>query len=296
MYQAGHWWGCYWVVRTFWFYQGERVRDVADSIGLLETLPEVQQKRHRLIQSTSIEILLHDTTRHNTTRHGTALHYTTLHYTTLHYTTLHYTTLHYTTLHYTTLQCHATERNATQHNATQYNTKNCNHTNTKELHSSPRAVMRYMTGSCCIVFYSILKAVSCHCRKYPSARVIQLSLSFAVLVHTTPCCPTMSPLQRRYGLPADLTPFIFHSVLLIVHLLSFIRAMCPVHFHFLLVSFWTMSVTLVLCQILVLRILSFSLTLIISLSMVHWLVSSFFTNTLVRDHVWHPYVIAGKTH
>ena len=30
--------------------------------------------------------------------------------------------------------------------------------------------------------------------------------------------------------------------------------------------------------------------------MAHWFVSSFFTNAFVRDHVWHPYVIAFKKH
>ena len=50
-----------------------------------------------------------------------------------------------------------------------------------------------------------------------------------------------------------------------------------------------MSITLVLCLMVVLRILSFSLTLSILLSIAHWLVSSFFTNAFVRDHVWHPY-------
>ena len=40
---------------------------------------------------------------------------------------------------------------------------------------------------------------------------------------------------------------------------------------------------------------SFSLTLSNFLSIACWLVSSFFTNAFVRDHVWHPYVIAGKT-
>ena len=53
-------------------------------------------------------------------------------------------------------------------------------------------------------------------------------------------------IQRRFGLPTDLTPFICHSVLLIVHLLSFIWAMCPAHFRFVLVMYWTTSVTLVL--------------------------------------------------
>ena len=49
----------------------------------------------------------------------------------------------------------------------------------------------------------------------PSTRVLQLSsLSFAILVHTAPCCPTMSSLQRRFGLPTDLTPCHCRSVLL----------------------------------------------------------------------------------
>ena len=106
----------------------------------------------------------------------------------------------------------------------------------------------------------------------------------------------MSSLQWRFGLPTDLTPSVCHSVLLIVNWLSFIRAMCSAHFHFVLVTYWTMYVTLVLCLMVVLRILSFSLTLSILLSIARWLVSSFFTNAFVRDHVWHPYVIAGKTH
>ena len=48
------------------------------------------------------------------------------------------------------------------------------------------------------------------------------------------------------------------------------------------------------CLLMVLRILSLILTLSILLSIGRWLVSSFFTNAFVRDHVWHPYV--GKTH
>ena len=76
----------------------------------------------------------------------------------------------------------------------------------------------------------------------------------------------MSSLQRRFGLPTDLTPSVCHSVLLIVHLLSFIRAMCPAHFHFVLVTYWTKPVTLVLCLMMVLRILSLSLALRMFLS------------------------------
>ena len=97
----------------------------------------------------------------------------------------------------------------------------------------------------------------------------------------------MSSLQRCTGLPTDLTPFICHSVLLIVHLLSFIRAMCPVHFHFVLVTYWTMSVILVLCLMIGLWILSFRLTSSIFLSIAWWLVSSFFTNAFVRDYGIH---------
>ena len=95
----------------------------------------------------------------------------------------------------------------------------------------------------------------------------------------------MSSLQRRFGLSTDLTPSVCHSVLLIVHLLSAIRTICPAHFHFVLVTYWTMSVTLVLCLMVVLRILSLSLTLSILLSIARWCVSSFSTNAFVTDHV-----------
>ena len=97
--------------------------------------------------------------------------------------------------------------------------------------------------------------------------------------------------QRDNGIQWTLTPFICHPVLLIVHLLSFILAMCPAHFHFALVTYWTVSVTLVLHLIMVLRTLSFSLTLSIFLSMDCWLVSSFFTNDFVRGHVSHPLLV-----
>ena len=43
----------------------------------------------------------------------------------------------------------------------------------------------------------------------------------------------MSSLQRRFGLPTDLTP----SVLLIVHVLSFIQAMCPAHLIIIMILF-----------------------------------------------------------
>ena len=85
-----------------------------------------------------------------------------------------------------------------------------------------------------ILFYSRLCPSTAGC-----AIVLHLSLSFAVLVHTAPCCQAMQSLQRRFGLPTDLTSFVCHSMLLIVHLLSFIRAMCPAHFHFVLVDVWT---------------------------------------------------------
>ena len=148
-----------------------------------------------------------------------------------------------------------------------------------------------------------------HCRKQPSSRVLQLSLSFALLVHTTPCCPTMSSLQRRFGLPTDLTPFICHSCAsnspsvifhlghvshnvilfnnilvfqLILHPLSAmplcasnspsiifylgdVSSPFPFHIAYVLDCVY-MYVTLVLCLMMVLQNLSFSLILIISFS------------------------------
>ena len=71
--------------------------------------------------------------------------------------------------------------------------------------------------------------MSFHCRKWPSASPPTFSVLSNTLAHTAPFCPTMLSLQR-FGLPTDLTSFICHSVLLIVHLLSFIWAMCPAHF------------------------------------------------------------------
>ena len=116
------------------------------------------------------------------------------------------------------------------------------------------------TACYCILFYSILGCV------VPLQELALRQSLPSILVHTAPCCPTMSSLQRRFGLPTDLTPSVCHSVLLIVHLFSFIRAMSPALFHCVLVTYWTMSVTLVLCLMVVLRILSFSLTLSILLS------------------------------
>ena len=73
--------------------------------------------------------------------------------------------------------------------------------------------------------------MSFHCRRQPSVGVLQLSLSFAVLDYVAPCYPTMSSLRLRFCLPADLKPFgICKSVLLILHLLSFIRATVSIQF------------------------------------------------------------------
>ena len=108
----------------------------------------------------------------------------------------------------------------------------------------------------------------------------------------------MSSLQWHFGLPTDLMPFICNSVILavIVHLLSFIWAMCTSHFHFTMATCWTMSVTLVPCLMMALQILSFSLALSFFLSMARSLVLSFFTHAFVGDYVWHPCAIAGKTY
>ena len=62
--------------------------------------------------------------------------------------------------------------------------------------------------------------------------------TFSVLCYSCPYCSMLphnviSP--TMFGLPTNLTPFICHSVLLIIHLLSSIQAMCPAHFSFTLV-------------------------------------------------------------
>ena len=83
-------------------------------------------------------------------------------------------------------------------------------------------------------------------------------LSFAVLDHVAPCLLTSSSLQSHFCLLIDdKPPVICHSVLLIIHPSSFIQAMCPAHFRFLLLTCSTMSVALVLCQMMVFLILSF---------------------------------------
>ena len=121
-----------------------------------------------------------------------------------------------------------------------------------------------------------------------------MSLSFAVLVHGVPCCTTMS--SFCFDLPADLLPIIYHSVPLMVHLLSFIRATCLAYFHFEVVTSSAISDILVFCLMMVFCILSFSFTFSIVLSLANYLDSSFSATTLVRNHVWHPYTIVSKTH
>ena len=88
--------------------------------------------------------------------------------------------------------------------------------------------------------------------------------------------PQSSSLQRRFGLPVDLMQFKCHFVFLMDHLLSFVRAMCPAHFHFALVTYWTMSVSLVRCPMMALWTLYFSLIFSIFLSLALLLVSSSF--------------------
>ena len=63
--------------------------------------------------------------------------------------------------------------------------------------------------------------------------------------------------QWHCSLPSDLTLFICYSVLLMVHRLSSMTVMSPIHSHFTLVMYSTMSVTLALCLMMVLQILSF---------------------------------------
>ena len=127
-----------------------------------------------------------------------------------------------------------------------------------------------------ILIFSILGCVL----PLQEAELSQRPPIFSVLCYPCPC--------RSLLLHKVISPTTFWSS---DSLLSFIQAMCPAHFYFVLVTYWTMPVTLLLCLMVVLGILSFSLTLSIFLSMVRWLISRFFTNAFVRDHVWRSYVI-----
>ena len=154
--------------------------------------------------------------------------------------------------------------------------------------------INYHSPFCSILFCFVL---SCDL-PLEEAAFRQSPPAFSALYCPCPYCsllPQMSSFQR-FGLPTDLTPFICYSVLIMIHQLSFIRAMRAAHFHLELVTYSTMSVTPFLCLLMLSRIKSFSLTFSIFVSIARWSVSSFFTNALVRDHIWHPCVIASKTH
>ena len=95
----------------------------------------------------------------------------------------------------------------------------------------------YSVLLCSVLFYSILGCTfSLHetdLRRSPP--------TFPVL-----CCPCpyCSLFTRSVVSPTDLIPFICHSVLFMIHLLSFIRVICPAHFHFALVMYSAMSLSL----------------------------------------------------
>ena len=88
-----------------------------------------------------------------------------------------------------------------------------------------------------VLFYSILGCTfSLHetdLRRSPP--------TFPVLCYPCPYCSLFS---RNVVSPTDLIPFICDSVLFMIHLLSFIRVICPAHFHFALVMYSAMSLSL----------------------------------------------------
>ena len=90
--------------------------------------------------------------------------------------------------------------------------------------------------------------------------------SFSVLCYP---CPYRSLLPHNVISPTTFWSSNFH-------LLSFIPSIIfrPVLFHFVLVTYWTMSVALFFCLMMALRILSLSLPLSIFIPNARWLVSS----------------------
>ena len=84
---------------------------------------------------------------------------------------------------------------------------------------------------CSILVYSILVQSSL-LKAVLSVRVLQPSLSFAVLVHTVPCCcPAMPSLQRRFSSNRS-DALCLPPVLVLVCVLLFVGAMCPAHVPF----------------------------------------------------------------
>ena len=91
------------------------------------------------------------------------------------------------------------------------------------------------------------------------------------------------------------------SVLLMVHLLFFIMAMCLAHFQFAFLMFLTISVTLVLCVMndcVLDSVFYFKGCLVYFLLFAFWCVASFLTIAYVRDHVLYigNLLLRCKTH
>ena len=88
-----------------------------------------------------------------------------------------------------------------------------------------------------ILFYSRLCPFTAGSSPPPeSTNFLCPLLPLSILLPIAPQCHLSNDV---FSLPTDLTPFICHSVLLIVHLLSCIWATCTAHFHFALVTYWT---------------------------------------------------------
>ena len=87
------------------------------------------------------------------------------------------------------------------------------------------------------------------------------------------------------------------NVDLYVHLSSFIRATCPAHLHFCLLTNFTTSVFSFRNIFMIFNFfLSFFLKFNIDLSIEFWVISNFLIIFDVNDHVWQPYVRVGTTH
>ena len=120
---------------------------------------------------------------------------------------------------------------------------------------SASAVVRALRDICTsdLVFYSRLCPSTAGSSPPPvSSNFLCPLLSLSIPLLVAPQCHLSDDVLVFRSF--DLTPFMCHSVLLIVHLLSFSLAMCPAHFNFVLVTYWTMSVVLVLCLMMVLRV------------------------------------------
>ena len=145
--------------------------------------------------------------------------------------------------------------------------------------------------------YVIIRVLFYSCQRNPSLLSVQQHQSLATWLQFGPITSLRSSHQCLFGWPlGHLWSREYHSVMPLVHLLSFSHETCPAHWCLLVQIWWIMSVMPVFEQILIALFLSCSVSPIIIHSILHCVVTIFCSCVLLRDHVSLSYVIAGSMH